>query len=324
MVALVVKKVILWLALSVVLASVMAVNAAIPVKNQNPFAQLSGLPILTSAKLMDEGAVEFQLIETISNLWSESDKKDEHVFLDGESYVSSFQLRLGLESAQLTLLLPYVAYRGGFLDGFIEGFHKAFSLPNADREKVKRNQLLFLYQDREQLVVLDEAAEGVGDAQIGISYSLLATVGSSHALHLQAKLPTGNERYWLGSGSSDVALFSSHYWQAKVIDIEFQQGVLWMQGSDLIPGQQKKWAVFSGLNLSYALSQSWGVSLQYDYHSALYKNSYHDQLGDGQMGTVALELNGEKLKGFFSVVEDLEVNSAADVSYQIGLTLHFL
>lgn len=124
--------------------------------------------------------------------------------LPGENYL--VDLELGLvdiafdvplsERAGAYAVLSAAEYTGGFLDAFVEGFHRAFGLGDASRPKVTRNQINLLLNLRgEKVEQIDMAGNsGLLDPVVGLRYTLLQVPGRANVVGEAAlKVPLGRD-----------------------------------------------------------------------------------------------------------------------------------
>lgn len=113
-------------------------------------------------------------------------------------------VRLGiLDRFQAGLIVNYQWRGGGAMDGFIEGFHKAFGLPNSDRDRRPRYryQVTGLQADGTSFA-LDHDGYGFGDlvlegrAQILKGNDLLPALTGT----VRMRLPTGRAKFDMSDG----------------------------------------------------------------------------------------------------------------------------
>lgn len=303
-----------------------AAQAQFPVRNYNPFAVYVGLPELKTAKKLTTGQQELTVNTTVSSHFViETDERDP-LYLDGETTVADLVWRRGFADVELELTLPYVKHQQGYLDSFIIDWHEVFDLPGADRNTVKNNQLFYSYQDK-KLLQLEHTTEGVGDVRVNVGKQLELQADYQHAIHLLLKLPTGDSKKWLGSGSTDLAFYTTHAWLLdRLLDnlldnwtAQAQLGMIVMEEPDMLAKKRRKVAMFGSAAFGYIVMQGWQLIVQYDAHSPLYKNSKQNQLGDGQAITVGSQWQGKHWGLHMAVIEDIKVDSVPDVGFQLGI-----
>ena len=124
--------------------------------------------------------------------------------IDGEVREVAGVVRLGLfERLELGLFLPYQARSGGDLDGFIEGFHDAFGLPDADRDRVPRDRYRITGQEvGRRTFQLDQDGWGFGDL-VSEARVLLTEGGDilpATTVGLRLRWPTGQRKFDVSPG----------------------------------------------------------------------------------------------------------------------------
>lgn len=132
--------------------------------------------------------------------------------LDGEVARTDLLVRRGIgHGVELTADLPILHAGGGFQDGFIEGFHKAFSIKRSDRFSAERNRyLVYLHSADRTVARTAEPGWGLGDLVVGAKAALpvpgFLPAGFDLAAVGLVKLPTGDRDRLFSSGSADVGV----------------------------------------------------------------------------------------------------------------------
>lgn len=130
-------------------------------------------------------------------------------FVDGEQGRTELRCRVGVtDRFEAGIEVPFGSYRRGFLDSFIESYHRSFGMGNGGRE--------FYEQDRAQIaLVLDGStyfadrspgAYVLGDISLFGRISLTRRPGGDLALSAGLKLPSGDPDHLAGSGGVDEGL----------------------------------------------------------------------------------------------------------------------
>lgn len=126
---------------------------------------------------------------------------------DGEVARTDILLRRGIgHGVELSADLPVLHAGGGFLDGFIEGFHKTFSIKRSDRFAAERDRyLVYLRSGDRQVVRTEDPGWGLSDLVLGAKVALPARpAGFDLAAAGLLKLPTGDKNRLFSSGSADL------------------------------------------------------------------------------------------------------------------------
>jgi len=294
---------------------------------RQPLVQVYGLPDAQGAELQSSEQSMFLFSLDVGNTFSSSIEGDRAIFLDGESYRANFVWRQGIaERWEVGFEVPYWLHDGGFLDGTVENFHDLFDLDNGNRELFSRDSLRYRYLDMNTSQViysLDDDAEGIGDVRLNLAYQLSEGQQEQWTVRTSLKLPTGDAGKLTGSESMDLAValhYSNPQWLDESLVLHASGGVLWMEGTDVIAQEHNDIVWYGSSTVSWRWRDwvSWKVQL--DAHTAFY-DSPLKELGDP---AVQLILGGtfrssENTSFDFSISEDLIVNTAPDVVFQLAL-----
>jgi len=293
--------------------------------NLNPFTQSYGLPNAKSAALPQAKQWQLGLQTDFANNFTQGKSTLESINIDGETYRATFSVTRGLtDRLSLGLDVPYVMNRGGSLDRFIEDWHKLFGLPNSGREDVRQDELNYQYQSGSETFRLTDSASGIGDARIHLGYQFNRASSRQWAIRAGVKLPTGNERKLLGSGSTD--LFASvHVNDDNLIKhpdwtVRAHVGALAIGDGDVIKKSAEDWVIYGSGTISWRAWEKVSLKAQLDYHSAFFDSDL-EELGDPSAqlilgGTIRLS---QRSYLDISVSEDIVTDTAPDVVFQIGL-----
>jgi len=300
--------------------------------NQSPLVQIYGLPSPGRARLLSSGQYEAGVVLDLANDFAHNSTARESILLDGQTLRSTLYLTRGFAGRyEAGLELPIVNQSGGFTDGFIEGWHHFFHLPNGGREDAPKNRLLYRYQkDGVTLLDFTRSGTGPGDLRLTGASQLYRQDGSALALRASLKLPTGDSAELLGSGSTDLAL-----WLSADHEYRFEShghaaifgalGALGKTDGDVLRGQQRNFVGFGTLGAGWSPTRLLALKLQFSAHSPFYResdlvelNAYSVQLVLG--GTLAFT---EQTSLDLGVSEDVTVNRSPDVVFHLALSSRF-
>ncbi len=300
--------------------------------NLNPFHLLYGVPVSSGTRVMPEGAKEVVASFDMASHMRAGRTGGERVVMDGETYRQALSVRQGLGNGwEYFLEIPVVAHSGGVFDGFIEGWHDAFGLPQGERDKAPRDRLSFLYTDggRSRADVGRDVLS-LGDASLGVGHALASPLFPNDGMAVRAmvKLPTGDPGSLTGSGS-----FSVSAW-AETSGAFPGSGVSrsWLYAATLgaLTGAAPQGrAETGGRNIAFGrLGVTWRaledlhLTVQVDAHSSPYGASGLAELSDtavilGMGGTLRLT---ERLVIDAAVTEDDGIGqSAPDIGLHLAL-----
>jgi len=191
--------------------------APLRVRNQHPVQLTAIHGIARAARPTQPGAVDARLGLDWTSLWLRPGDGANRFEADGEVLRAEAAVRFGLlPSVDVEVLVPVVHASGGTLDGFIEGWHDLFALPQNDRDEFPRNQFRVDAVRRRAdgttatAYALDEGGVRLGDVPIFVTWFPIEASGdrARYALGVRAgvELPTGDERDGYGSGGIDAHL----------------------------------------------------------------------------------------------------------------------
>ena len=301
--------------------------------NRAPMTQIFGLPTPGTAILLESGQTATELgLDTAQN-FSKNTSDDEVSFFDGETYRLNLSLRRGLlPRLEAGIEIPYLWHRGGFLDGFIEGFHDTFGLPQNARDNHPRDQLRYSYiRNGKQEVLVDENTEGLGDIRLRAAWQISRSEAGpprGTALHAALKLPTGDSDDLLGSGSTDLALWLSGTrggtWDDMALALFGHIGMLGLTDGDVVDEEQRNLVGFAMLGGGWRPFSWLVLKLQLDGHTPFYDSDLQE-LGEvaGLItlgGDVAL---GEQTVLELALTEDIATDTAPDAVFRLALRSRF-
>lgn len=293
--------------------------------NRQPLVQLHGLPAARSGAVLAPGATEWRLGFDVANNFTLSERAGEAIVLDGESRRLELGGRWGLGRGwEAGFRLPLIQHDGGGLDGFIEGWHDFWGLPDGDRPDHPRDRLRYRYQrGGHTLLDFHHSATGIGDLQLNAAYTLAAGPGGDVALTAAVNLPTGDAGKLTGAEATSVALTlaagTPSLWGGPIAG-HANAGVLWLERGEVLGALQEERVWFGSAGLSWAPGERWRLKLQLEAHTAFYDSALKE-LGDDSLQLVlggSARLSRRWLLDL-AVSEDLAVDTAPDVVFQLAL-----
>ena len=296
-------------------------------RNINPFVQVYGLPATQSAVITSWEKFQGGMVLEAANNFTTSQKGSESIFIDGETYRANLSWRYGAsERLEFGLDVPYVSHQAGRMDNFIESWHSFWGFPNGDRDKFPQDQLTYRYSDNGQVLAnVESNGDGLGDVSLSMGYQLSASDVRHWALRGGVKLPTGDADSLRGSDSTDVYAglhVSDHSFSDSGVTFHASVGGLWMDEGEVLNTIREDWVLYGSGTVSWALNQTVSLKAQLDAHSAFYDSSLKELGSDSAQlivgGAIRLSETGTL---DLSVSEDIAVDTAPDVVFQIGLNV---
>jgi len=326
--ALVVVSLLIW---PLTVTAEQGVAEGVPLRNQNPFLQVFGLPPFQSATLATDDSLKYDLSFDIVNHADADDNAGEDFAIDGESYFLTLSLRRGVtKKLELGIDVPLVAHASGFLDQAIEGWHDILGVSN-DKRRGPSNQLGFRYSRAgNSLYELNSATFGLGDIQLTAAMPLRQANDSddlSIALRSSVKLPTGAEDELRGSGATDfsLGLYASdrHILWKRDLDISGFAGVLLLGDGDILTEIQRSAVPYGGIAAAWWMTERFGITTQV-YAQGAYFDSDLDELGgDSVQFAVGFDYRLQRpgLSLLFAIVEDIVPDATTTPDFAVHFSI---
>jgi hypothetical protein len=304
------------------------------IRNQSPLVQIFGLPGAGEARILSAGNTSLSIVADLASHFTQSRRTDESIVLDGESHRIAAIMRSGLANGwELGAEIPYVGHGGGRLDGFIEDWHDLLGLPQGGRDQAPSHRLLYRYERHGvEKFRFEKSSGGLGDIRLTAGRQLHRQEwqDGNRAVSLRGslKLPTGDSDRFLGSGSTDLALWATAEQEKKVtrgIVTGFSAaGLLVMTEGDILPEQQRNVVGFGTLGGGWTPWKRVALKVQVDGHTPFYGGSDLPEMGGSLQltmgGTVALWPGGAL---DLAVTEDVVVHASPDAVFHLALRTNF-
>jgi hypothetical protein len=294
------------------------------VKNLSPVAGLLGLPSQRDAHTTTSGGLAAALHSSVASHYISDSSSTEFLNLDGETLRFALDLRYGLaENWDLQLEVPWLDHSGGDLDSVIDDWHDLWGMSDGGRSDVPNDLLDYRYVTRDGGFGLQDDASGMGDISVSVNYAFYRNDKAAASLALGYKFGTGDEDDFTGSGADDVFLamrFSGHHLSDLPLSWHGQVGYLRAGDSDLLEDYQEKDLWFAGMAMDWQFASKWSLLLQLDSHAAPLDSDITGVGDIAYMATLGTRWRFARRWALdFSVVEDIAVETAADVIFQASL-----
>ncbi len=302
-----------------------AASEPLYVKNLSPVAGLIGLPSQRDAYTTPGGELAAALHSSIASQYVNESNSTEFLNLDGETLRLALELRYGLaENWDVQLEVPWLDQSGGNLDGAIDDWHEFWGMSDGGRSTVPRDVLDYRYASPDGGFSLQDDASGLGDISLSLSHAFYHDDSSAVSVALGYKFGTGDEDQFLGS-SADYVFVALRFSGAQLSDLPLswhgQAGYLRAGDSDLLEGLQEQNVWFAGLALDWQLAQHWSLIAQLDSHGAPLHSDLTGMGDDAVLATLGARWTfAPQWSADISVVEDIRVATAPDVTFQASLS----
>jgi hypothetical protein len=167
----------------------------------------------------------------------------DYVIIDYEGFVAEMGVAYNiLDEVQAGVDMRLYSYSGGFMDSFLEKFHKLFHFSNGGREYFFQNQIYInIPNDKGSPLFLDKNAVSFGDIDLWGKWTFLENETVSLAALGAFKLPTGKFKSLSGSGYADAALgLLADFRVSRFFSLYTQAGLV-------TPFTSKYYPMFNGL-----------------------------------------------------------------------------
>lgn len=308
------------------LALPVAADEPLYVKNLSPVTGLLGLPSQRSAASAQSGQVDVALHSSVANIYVRDGDSNEFVNLDGETLRFALDLRYGLGGGwDVQLEVPWLEQSGGHLDKAIDNWHDLWGMSDGGRSGVPRDLLDYQYASTVpgEGFSLQDDDSGLGDITVALNWAFSRSADAAASIALGYKFGVGDDEQFLGSGADDVFValrFSGAHMTDLPLSWHGQLGYLRAGDSDLLDGFQEQNLWFAGLSLDWRIAERWSLLAQLDSNAAP-TDSQLTALGDTAVTFTA----GARWRFAthwsvdVSLVEDIAVETAADVAFQASL-----
>ncbi len=269
----------------------------ISLRTQNPvYLQSLGLTP-TRAEVVPEGTFELRLDSAYSNIFERERNANAFLDLDMELLRMSLHTMYGLtDDFEIGIEIPLMHFNGGFLDSFIQSYHKFFGFPNGGRDQVPNNQFdYFLNQGGRQRFRYPSADLGLGDIVLHVKHQLTGQDSDWPALSIFAefKFPTGRRCRGFGSGAFDFGFGTALEASYKRIHGHFNAAYYVLGGNayyeDLMRSEMFSYMIAGEVSLL----PNWSVIVQLNGSTPLLQGTGLDQW-DGVPLDLVIGFRGEE------------------------------
>ena len=294
------------------------------VKNLSPVIGLIGLPSQRDAFATAPGQLAVAVHGSIASHFVNDRDNDEFLNLDGETLRGALDLRLGIvENLDLQVEVPWLDHSGGELDEWIDDWHDFWGMSDGGRSDVPRDLLDYRYSTPQGGFGLQENAAGLGDINLSLNYVYYRDEDAAASVAVGYKFGTGDNEDFTGSGEDDVwaaVRFSGRHLSDLPLSWHGHAGYLHAGESDLMAGFQEQDFWFAGLSVDWRFARHWSALLQVDAHTAPLKSDITGVGDEAYMGTIGVRWRfARNWSGDFSIVEDIGVETAPDVTFQFSV-----
>jgi hypothetical protein len=291
-------------------------------RDADPFVAASGLPFAPPSAAPDAWRVEF--VASASNTELAFDRGSEHLLYDGEFHEARLALTRAFGERWIArATIGEVSFGDGFLDGFIEDWHRTFGLDNGDRGHLAGDGHVIAYDDGGgNHIALDRRLHAATPLLVDLAWRLPA---GAHEWQLGAtlKLPTTHASPLVDDRAVDASLWLAAQSTDATTRLPWgvRAGAMRRGDTELLPNRANDLVPFADATLGVVLRPGWDVAAQLQWHGALYDSAI-PLLNDAATLTLSSAWHA---KGGWTLraglVEDAIAKHAQDVTIFLSLTL---
>ena len=301
-----------------------SLSAPFPTSDQNPLLLGFDLPTPWSARLTSPGTTSVGATLNWSSTAVIQRDAAEMLIVDAESR----EWRIDLEHTftdrfALRAQLPYRSVGAGTLDGFIDNWHSIFGLPEGERPVLPHDQYRINYQ-RDGIVRFNDADTshtGLGNVRLEAGYRLAVSRASATSMWLSVKLPTA-ANYALTGNAVDIGVgIANERDLSSRWRIYGQAAAVHLGSGRVLTEQQRSWLLQGFLIFDYLAGDALTLTMQLEGHTAVYKDSGLDQLGNAWLLTFGGDYrftNNWRVQ--FGIGEDVKVEASPDVNFVLNVS----
>lgn len=293
-------------------------------RDTNPFVAASGLPFAPPDAAADDWRVE--AVFDASNTEVGFERGSERLTYDAEFHEARIAVTRAFGAHwQLRATLAEVDVGNGFLDGFLEDYHRTFGFSNGDRGRLDTDGHTIRYDDGNaaDAIVLDRRLHALAPLLVDLAYRGAANDHAGWMAGATLKVPTSHASPLIDDRGSDLSLWlalqstdaQSHWpWGARV-------GVMRRGNTQLMPDRANDTVPFVDTVLGYRFTPHWDVAAQLQWHAALYDSAIPllDDAATLAMSSAWHSDAGWTLRA--GLVEDAIPRHAQDVTFFLSLSM---
>jgi hypothetical protein len=294
--------------------------------DNGPLTGIFGIPDSTEGAILAPAGRSYWSAVAITTSHSLLDVAgDETVLFDGETTRLELRYRYGLtDRLELGIEIPYLWHESGGLDSLVDNWHDWFGFPGGFRRARPYDVLEIRYEDGSGPAFdVTGNTNGLGDVRLFAGWKLLDGANHDMALRLGAKFATGDSDDLLGSGGFDYSIgiagdirsmFGVDGWTAF-----YRLHGVGIGEPTFLTDRYRDFAGMVSVGTGFFLGQRVELRLQGALRSELYRSDVHS-VGEAS-GTLTFGGHihfSDALAMTIAVSEDVKVDSAPDVSFQVG------
>lgn len=291
-------------------------------RDANPFVAAGGLPF-TPPAVATNGRWRVDVLLAASNSEIAFERRGERLIYDMETHEARIAVTRSFgEHWIVRATLAGTRFGSGFLDSFIEDFHRTFGFTNGDRGRLDTNGHTIEYADaRGDRVSLTRSRSGVAPLLLDLAWRVPAE-GHEWLYGATLKLPTSRASVLLDDRAVDLSLWlATQSTAATRLPWGVRAGLMRRGDTDLLPRRANDTVAFVDATLGWRPTPHWDVAAQYQWHDAAYDSAIPllGAAGNLSLSTAWHARAGWTLRA--GLVEEVPARHAQDITFFVGISL---
>jgi len=311
--------------------------APLHVRNQHP-AQLTAIHGTPRAiRPVPPGQRQVAARVDWTSLWLQPGSGPDRLVTDGELLRSELELRLGIgRGVDVDIGVPLLHASSGLLDGFIEGWHEFFRLPQNGRDDAPRDEFdvgaVHRRRDgtRADAYRLEEDGIRLGDIPVFVTWFprwVEDETGFSVGVRGGVELPTGKEEDGVGNGGLDFHLGFLAGYDGIGFSVFTWGGHSFVHHADRARDAGLDYPDIDafGAGIELGLTERLSALTQVEWERSLLRElaDSHAERDQALLWIGGRYRLGERSDIEFGVGEDLVENVSPDVTFHLGFRIGF-
>lgn len=229
---------------------------------------------------------------------------------------------------EIKFMLPFYYHGGGFMDRFIEGFHKAFpgdGLKNGGREYGGDDEIHIQYQPDNGGPDINRSFYGAGDPSFFLK-RILYDSNPGITLSLGVK-PQFGDKAFINSGTTDFGVTINADYNYGIFYLYTMAGYSYFYGNGIYKDgldQFKNYMLSSAMGGGVSFTDCLFFSVQFYIHTSLYKTGIEkiDYITIINSYSLAWQINRQLLIQF-CIDEDPITYATADIAFSVKSVYSF-
>lgn len=291
----------------------------------SPLYRLGLTPVAESADPVARGHVQLELWSGYSNIFEQDSTRSHVLFLDLERLINTVTVRVGAaRGLEVGARLGLETSWGGFLDGFLSGFHETVGFGNANRERFPNGVYRQELDDGDGKVLLDVPQRTFHPVDVRIfgKWRFLGSAGDRRvaSLRVVGRLPVSSNL--AGEERADVGVMAATRLSSGPWHVHSTVGVLTSFAAPSPDAILRQRAFLFLVGLERNLGARWSGVVEFNAQTPRVRSFDGTELdglpGDFVFGVVGLL--GRHWKVDVSFQEDIPPGSPA-VDFTAGLRI---